>query len=120
MTAFWEGCERGELHLLRCASCERVHHFEPRRCPACLSTDLASIVASGRGVLKSYTIVHRAPAPSLKGETPYVLGLIDLEEGPRMMARVAIPAGELSVGARVRVTFPERAGRRLPTFVLEQ
>ena len=61
--------------------------FYPRPvCPRCFGVHLEWRPASGRGALYSFTIVHRAPGPELQGAVPYVVALVDLEEGVRLMA----------------------------------
>ena len=84
---FWEATRRHELLLQRCRACGR-HHFYPRgACPHCLSADLEWQRVSGRGSLHTFTVVHRGarnfPLPS-----PYVLAVVELEAGPRLMTNL--------------------------------
>ena len=60
--------------------------------------------ASGAGTIASYTVVRRGVSADF--EAPYVIALIDLAEGPRMMSQVVDtgPAA-LAVGLSVRVDF---------------
>jgi len=59
---------------------------------------------SGRGSVYSYTVVHLA-APGFDG-TPYVIALVDLVEGVRMMTRlVGVEPGEVEIGLRVHVAI---------------
>ena len=82
---FWEGTRSGELRLQRCMACEQAY-FPPRPfCPSCGSRDVAVFAASGRAALHSYTISYR-PAPGFVA--PYVIAVIELEEGPRMMTNI--------------------------------
>jgi uncharacterized OB-fold protein len=82
---FWEGTRLGELRLQRCAPCGQVY-FPPRPvCPRCASRDVRVFAASGRGRLHSYVIPQRA-APGFRA--PYVIALVELEEGPRMLANL--------------------------------
>jgi uncharacterized OB-fold protein len=62
--------------------------------------------------------MHRAPFPAFATRVPYVVALIDLEEGPRMMANiVGDDALHTKIGDRVTVCFEERAGgSKLPQF----
>ena len=106
MTApFWSGCAQGVLRLRHCARCGRV--FAPTRAVcACGSAAIAWKDCSGRGTVFSYTVVHRAPDPAFRGELPYVLAVIELEEGARLMSNVigCAPA-EVRIGAPVQVVF---------------
>lgn len=82
---FWEGTRAGELRLQKCADCGNIY-FPPRHfCPACGSTDVAVVRASGRATLHSYVISH-LPAPGF--EPPYAIAVAKLEEGPKMMCNI--------------------------------
>lgn len=114
---YWTHARAGKLVLRRCTACGR-HHFPPRHlCPACWSCDLAWIEASGEGTVYTFTVMHRAPSPVFSGQTPYVVALVDLAEGPRMMANiVGTGAREIALGDRVRVCFEIRGDHALPQF----
>jgi uncharacterized OB-fold protein len=82
---FWEGTRAGELRLQRCTSCSQ-HYFPPRPwCPHCSSADVEVVEASGDATLYSYVIVHRG-MPWM--EAPYVVAVVELAEGPRMMTNI--------------------------------
>jgi len=111
---FWEGIADGVLRVQRCGACER-HVFYPRAvCPYCDASELDWVDASGRGQVHSFTVVHRAP-PDYRDEVPYVVALVELDEGVRMMTRIVDvePAG-------VRVDLPVEVAiqgdPRLPYF----
>ena len=82
---FWDGTRLGELRLQRCDDCQQVY-FPPRPfCPSCASREVSVFNASGKASLYSYVINHR-PHPAFDG--PYSIAVVQLEEGPRMMANV--------------------------------
>jgi uncharacterized OB-fold protein len=82
---FWEGTRAGELRLQRCKACNKVY-FPPRPfCPHCTSADVAVFGASGRAILYSYVIHHRAVPGFVP---PYSIAVVQLEEGPRMMTNI--------------------------------
>ena len=57
----------------------------------------------------------RAPTPAFKEDAPYVLALIDLDDGFRMMMNIVkTPHDAISIGMPVRITFEERDGQKLP------
>jgi uncharacterized OB-fold protein len=116
---YWEGIAQGELRIQYCRQCRR-HVFYPRSlCPHCHSEDLTWVVASGRGTIYSYTVAHRAFGP-FATEVPFVIAIVELEEGVRMLTRILdAPRERLRIGAAVRVTFEPVAGRPpLPFFRL--
>jgi uncharacterized OB-fold protein len=103
---YWEGCRAGELRLQRCARCG-AHQFYPRMlCSACGGTELAWVRASGRGSIRSYSVVRRPVSKAYAADTPYVVALIRLEEGPTMMSNViGCDPASVVVGAAVEVVF---------------
>lgn len=115
---YWEAAARGELVLKRCTACGK-HHFPPRHlCPACWSDAFEWIRSGGKGVVYSFTVMHRAPMPAFIKRVPYIVALIDLDEGPRMMANIiGDDALETQIGDRVSVCYEERApGAKVPQF----
>ncbi|MEJ2173777.1 MAG: Zn-ribbon domain-containing OB-fold protein [bacterium] len=115
---FFAAAAQDRLELQRCAECEKVWFFPRPACVACGSTDYAWIRASGRGRVHSHSTVHRAPSPEFRDRVPYVVALVDLAEGPRMMANiVGEGALEVSIGDALELTFEDRGkGRKLPQF----
>ena len=102
---FWDGVNQGKLMLQRCAACGP--YFYPRPfCPSCFSWDVEWFEASGSGKVYSFVISHRK-LPYMNGE-PYVIAIIELDEGPRMMSNVIgvdpDPA-KIACGMPVRVEY---------------
>lgn len=107
---FWDACARHELMLQRCASCERFWFPPSNRCQHCWSDDFAWTPVSGRGELYSFTVFHRAYAPELADQLPYVVAVIEVEEGPRLITNVVgCDPDEVHVGMSVEVVFEELA-----------
>jgi uncharacterized OB-fold protein len=84
---FWEGAKRHELRIQRCLNCKRAYFYPRPFCPHCASRNVEWFTASGKGTLYSYVIVHRGP-PGFQDWLPYVIAVVQLEEGPRMMSNV--------------------------------
>ena len=82
---YWDGAREGELRLQRCKSCDQAY-FPPRPfCPECSSRDVEVFKASGKGTLYSYVINH-LKSPGY--EPPFAIAVVELEEGPRLMANI--------------------------------
>ena len=116
--AYWEAAAREELLIRRCTSCGK-HHFPPRfLCPTCWSEDLEWTKSSGQGVVYTVTVMHRAPMPMFATRVPYVVALVDLDEGPRMMANIVGEAAlQTKIGERVAVCFEKRGeSAKVPQF----
>jgi uncharacterized OB-fold protein len=84
---FWAGARRGELRIQRCNACGNAYFFPRPFCPLCSSKDVAWFTASGHGKLYSYVINHR-PAYGFQDYAPYVIAVVQLDEGPRMMTNI--------------------------------
>lgn len=89
------------ITLEQCPACDAVWSLPRGFCPRCGAQVVRQIAASGRGRLFSATLVHRAPTEAFKRLVPYRIALIELEEGPRLMAHLAddTAIGEAVVGA---------------------
>ena len=109
---FWEGCRRGELRLQRCDACGQVQ-FPPRRyCSGCLSDGLTWERASGRGNVRSWTVVTLPNSPAFLADVPYVVALIELAEGPTLLSGIrGCSPGDVHIGMSVEVEFEERSDK---------
>lgn len=117
---YWEGLKLGELRIQRCDSCAR-HVFYPRSlCPHCFSDQLSWVTASGKGKIYSYTVVHQAYG-AYADAVPFVIALVTLTEGVRMMTRIIDAAPQMiQIDAAVHVTFVSIAEDiTLPYFQLD-
>jgi len=112
---FWDGCRDGVLRLQRCT--DGHTYFPPQpTCPVCGSRHVDVFDASGRATLASYVISHR----ELPGfEAPYVIAVVELAEGPRMLANlvdVAADPDELPLDLPLEVAFVELKHGSVPAF----
>ena len=115
---FYDACAEGKLVLQRCQSCGHVLFYPRTNCDACQSDQLVWEDASGAGNIASYTVVRRGVSADFAA--PYVIALIDLAEGPRMMSQVVDTSPDaLAVGLSVRVDFAAWSEDiKLPVFRL--
>ncbi|MBN8871713.1 MAG: Zn-ribbon domain-containing OB-fold protein [Rhodospirillales bacterium] len=116
---YWDGLDQNKLVLQRCASCGKVRHYPRPVCDACFSMEATWFEASGRGTVHSWTVTHYAFHPGYKGELPYILLTVDLEEGVRMNAQArGIAETDLRIGLPVKVAFERvKPDLTLPVFV---
>lgn len=110
---FWQACAEGRLTVQRCTACGS-HQFYPRPfCLSCEATSLEWVEVSGSGAIYSLTTVRIPVIDELP--PPYLLALVDLDEGPRLLTN--IEARSASIGDRVKVAWRQRAGLPpLPVF----
>jgi uncharacterized protein len=103
---FWDAAKRHELTLQRCGGCNAFIYYPRDRCPNCFSDQLRWQPVSGRGKVYSYTVVRRASTRSF-ADKPYVLAIVELDEGPRMTTNVEAPPESMKVGMPVTVCFDD-------------
>lgn len=114
---FWEGCQSEELRLACCCGCG--HRFMPGApcCPRCWSDELRLEPASGRGEVFSFAVYRRTYHPAIPA--PYIVALIQLDEGPRMVSNIVGCEPEaVEIGMPVEVCFQAEDGFLLPRFRL--
>jgi hypothetical protein len=116
---FWEGARRGELRIQRCRTCGQAYFFPRPFCPHCSSRDVEWFTASGRGRLHTYIINHRPP-PGFQDAAPYVIAIVELDEGPRLMSNivgVAPAPDQLPIDLPLEVTWEQQSDEiTLPLF----
>jgi uncharacterized protein len=118
---FWEACRQHELRAQRCASCGRFRWPPQGFCPDCYSWEYAWTPLSGRGTVKSFSVVHHSAVPSFKENLPYVVAVIALDGTDDRVAItsnvVDCPWEAVTVGMPVEVVFNDvSAEATLPQF----
>jgi len=120
--AFWSAAAEGRLVRPVCDACGH-NFFTPRwACPTCHSADWSYRDSSGVGRVYSHTVVFRGPDESW--DVPYVLAIIDMDEGWTMLSRLIVDdphawASSSAAGSEVRVLFVDEDRppfRRMPAF----
>ncbi|MGE0135930.1 MAG: Zn-ribbon domain-containing OB-fold protein [Dehalococcoidia bacterium] len=105
---FWDALRDHRFLIQRCAGCD-TPRFPPKPiCSQCLSEASRDVEVSGAGTVYSYTVVHRGAAPVFLEEGPYVIALVDLDEGVRVMSNlVGCDLEAVEVGMPVRLRFED-------------
>lgn len=103
---FWEGCKEGQFLLQKCDDCGKFIYYPRALCPVCMSSSISWVPSTGKGEVYTYSIHNRGPSPAFK--TPYVVALIDLEEGVRVMSNVVeCDPHDVNIGMKVEVVFEQ-------------
>ena len=116
---FWEGCREHRLRIERCSECAAARFPPASLCPHCRSSRSEWITASGRGTVFSWIVVrHPVPKDMYAHEVPYVVALVELEEGVRLPTNiVGCEPHAIRAGMQVEVVFEDvSAGVTLPRF----
>jgi hypothetical protein len=119
---FWEATREGRLLVQWCTACNRGIFYPRSFCPFCggAASGLEWRIASGEATVHAMTVEHKpeATGTTFSGGQPYVVALVDLREGVRIMTNVVgcVPEA-VHIGMAVTVTWePLSDGRQLPLF----
>ena len=116
--AFWAATAERRFQLQRCRSCSTAIFYPRINCPRCGSTDLAVEDASGRGTVYTYTIARRPTHRAFADAGPYVIAIVELDEGPHVTTNIVdCDPDDVSIGMPVEVRFADEVdGIALPLF----
>jgi uncharacterized OB-fold protein len=114
---FYEGLERRQILIQRCDGCGALRNPPGPLCLDCGATEWTAVPASGRGKLFSYTVQHHPPLPGFA--TPHPVGVVELEEGVRVVAGLdGVPLQQIAIGMPLVAEFIRRSD--LATFRFRQ
>jgi uncharacterized OB-fold protein len=112
---FWEGTRHGELRIQKCSGCGTLRHPPGPMCPRCNALDPTHIVSDGLGEVYSYVVHHHPQVPGKR--TPFVIALVELEEGVRMLGELLdVDPEQVKIGLPVRVRFVPSGEFTLPAW----
>jgi uncharacterized OB-fold protein/acyl dehydratase len=112
---FWEGCRRRQLRIQKCLGCQALLSPPGPGCPHCGSFDMSWMVAAGKGSLYSFAVPEYPQVPGF--EYPLCVGLVELEEGVRLVSDIAGLAPEqLQVGMPLQLDWLTTGGSAWPQF----
>lgn len=125
---FWDGCRNSELRIQRCASCG-TWLWQPRPvCSSCQTPGPVWTAVSGDGFVASWTVMRPPTLPAYADRVPYVLLLVELDLGVRMIGYLVDGEGGwlrsdgaaegVEIGRRVALRFHDQAGTPLPCWTL--
>jgi uncharacterized OB-fold protein len=116
---WWQALNDGRLLLEHCVPCGHLYFYPRGMCPACWSEEVEWVRASGRGRVYTYSVVHMNDLPPFRNRLPYVVAMVDLEEGPRITANLdGVDTTAVEIGLLVTLR-PRRLDERYsaPEFV---
>lgn len=95
--------ERGELAIQNCDDCNELRHPPVPMCPECHSVHWSPKAMSGKGTIHSYVVLYHPVVPPF--EPGYVVAVIELDEGPRVVMNLEdIEREDIRIGLPVNIT----------------
>jgi uncharacterized protein len=116
---FWDACREGRLTLQRCTNCGHVRFPPTFYCAKCGSSEHEWAASTGHGRVFSWIVVrHPVPREVYAADVPYVVALIELDEGVRIASNiVGIEPEKVTANMPVRAVFkPVTPDVTLPVF----
>lgn len=121
---YWEKCQQHELWVRKCNECSQTYFYPRDICPNCFSRDTDWIQCSGKGTLHTFGVVVRPPHRAWMEDVPFVVAMVDLEEGCRMPTNLVEvdpdpdnPGEKIRVGMPVEVVWEDRTDNiTIPMF----
>jgi uncharacterized protein len=107
---FYARARDGTLHLQRCTDCGYFRQPPRYLCPGCASDQVEWVASPGHGHLFSWTVTHRAYDRGWADKLPYVTGVIELDEGVRLVGALeGIAHDELRLGRALALRLKPRS-----------
>jgi uncharacterized protein len=123
---FWEGVAKHEFRLCRCTRCG-AWYFPYTLCvnhddvPGFEESEW--VPASGKGSVFTHVVVEKVADHRYSADVPFVLAMVELDEGPMFPARVVTgDPYNVGIGSRVQVSYvpvPDEEDRAWPVFVID-
>lgn len=115
---YWEAAQRGELVVQRCAQCGTPRWYPSPVCRQCWSFDYDWHQVPPTGTLYTWVRVHQPFAKGFEPELPYVVAIVEVEGGVRIVAQARYPGDRDPVlGEKVSIYFDAVAEDVLLPFV---
>lgn len=105
---FWEACKRGKLTMQRCAETGEFFYPPSPVSPATRKPDWTWEELSGRATVWSWVVMHQVYYEGFRGEVPYVIAQVKLEEGPMIVTNlVGVAPDAIIKDMAVEVVFED-------------
>jgi uncharacterized OB-fold protein len=105
---YWQAAKEHRLEIPRCNACGKFWFPPSQSCPHCLAADFTWTPVSGRGKVFTFVTFHRVYHPAFAKEVPYVVALVELDEGPRLLTNiVGVKPESVTCEMPVKVVFDD-------------
>lgn len=106
---FWQYAKKHELRMQKCPDCGQIYYPPSSLCPNCHSWEKSEWVKlSGKGTVYSFIVARRATNPAFAKEVPYVVAIVETQEGGRLISNiVGAKPEDVKIGMPVEVVFED-------------
>ena len=104
---FWQGLRERVIRVQKCVRCGALRYPPLAGCPECLGSTAEWVEVGPAGAVWSYAVYHRALQPAFADEIPYTVAVVELDDGPRITARMVHGSDPVGVGTRVTAAFED-------------
>ena len=116
---YYRQLAEGRFVLQHCGACDRFIYYPRVVCPHCGRSDqLEYRESAGTGTVYTFTVCHRPGHPAFREAVPYVVAIVELDEGVRLMTNIIdCDPDEVTIGMPVEVVLePVQEGVAVPLF----
>lgn len=85
---YWDSLKAHKLRIQKCNDTGKYFFYPRGMSPFTLSDNVSWEPVSGKGVVHAFTIIHQNRAAGFVDELPYVVAMVELDEGARMMTNI--------------------------------
>ena len=118
---YWLSAGRSELLLPTCDACRRIFWPPRPQCPLCGSSQVDWTRSHGTGAIHTFTVVRQTADAYFRDLVPYVVAMVELDDGPRIMTNVVgVGALDVTIGMRVKVQFEAHGEIGIPVFAVDR
>jgi len=116
---FWQAARDHRLSLPKCSNCSQIRFPPSDHCSACGDATHEWVDLSGVGRVFSFVTYRRLYNKGWEGELPYIVAVVELAEGPRILSTlVGIEPEEVLCDMEVKVVFDDVTDNvSLPKFI---
>src|SRR5690625_5126028 len=108
---FYDALADRKLVANKCSDCGHTYLPPALYCAKCLSENIEWVQLSGKGTIYSFVEYHRPYHEIFKDKIPYVVAIIETEEGARLISNIVdYDIETLKVGQSVEAMFTDGVG----------
>lgn len=114
---YWDAASEGRITVPYCGECGHVAQYGRPFCEVCLAAPVCWRQVPGTGRIHSFTVVRRSRDPFFAGRVPYVVAIVELDAGVRLLTGiVGADPGDVRIDMPVRVCFEKTGSGPVPLF----